>query len=83
MVFKKGKRKIEYRGTVFYWFVRTDNEGILKIHILSEDKKVNLVCPLFDSEIPVTPAYIKYLLERHFGESTGENFNGGMQDCGM
>ena len=25
MVAKKGKRKIEYEGNIFYWFVRADD----------------------------------------------------------
>ena len=36
MVAKKGKRKIEYEGNIFYWFVRADDNGRLRIHILSE-----------------------------------------------
>lgn len=68
MVSKKGKRKIEYDGKTFYWFVRANDTGILKIHILSEDKKNNLEYPLFDSEVPVTPSYIRYLLEGYFGK---------------
>lgn len=66
MVSKKGKRKIEYEGKSFYWFVRTNDMGILKIHILSDDKKINLEYPMFDSEVPVTPSYIKKLLDDYF-----------------
>lgn len=68
MVSKKGKRKIEYEGKIFYWFVRTSDEGKLRIHILSEDKKTNLEYPPFDSELPVTPSYIKHLLDDYFGK---------------
>ena len=30
MVAKKGKRKIEYEGNIFYWFVRADDDGRLE-----------------------------------------------------
>ena len=63
MVSEKGKRKLDYNGKFYYWFVRTDNAGELKIHILSEDKRVNLEYPVFDSEVPVTLVYIRHLLE--------------------
>ena len=42
MISKKGKRRMEYNGAVYYWFVRKNREGVPRIHILSEDKKVNL-----------------------------------------
>lgn len=63
MVAKKGKRKIEYEKNTFYWFVRINNSGTPKIHILSEDKKINLEYFLFDKEVPVTPSYIRHLLK--------------------
>ena len=66
MIAKKGKRKFEYEGKIFYWFVRKNSSGVPRIHILSEDKGINLEYPLFDSEVPVTPAYIKHLLESQF-----------------
>ena len=69
MVAKKGKRKIEYEGNIFYWFVRADDNGRLRIHILSEDKKINLEYPPFDSEVPVTPSYIRRLLDNYFMKS--------------
>ncbi len=68
MVSKKGKRKIVYEEKIFYWFVRTNEEGKIKIHILSEDKKINLERPPFDSEVPVTPSYIRRLLDEYFSE---------------
>lgn len=68
MVSSKGKRKIIYQEKLFFWFVRANQEGIFKIHILSEDKQMNLEYPLFDSEVPVTPAYIRRLLEKYYGE---------------
>lgn len=66
MISKKGKRKLVYEEKIFYWFVRVNSIGIPKIHILSEDKKINLEYPLFDKEIPATTAYIKHLLKEHF-----------------
>lgn len=66
MVSRKGKRKIEYNGTVFYWFVRKNQLGIPKIHILSEDKKVNLEYYLFDTEVLSTKKEVERLLKNHF-----------------
>ena len=66
MVSGKGKRKIEYEGKQFYWFVRNNEQGILRIHILSDDKKINLEYPLFDSEVPVTSGDIRHLLTEYF-----------------
>lgn len=65
MILRKGKRKIVFRENIFYWFVRANPAGHQKIHIMSEDKKVNLEFPLIDSEVPVEPAYIRELLERY------------------
>ena len=65
MVSKKGKKKLLYGGKSFYWFVRANSNGVPKIHILSEDKKINLEYPLFDREIPSTAAYVKYLLKEY------------------
>lgn len=63
MVSKKGKRKMEYKGRTFYWFIRKNSEGIAKIHILSEDKKVHLEYFLLNREVPVVSSYVKKLLE--------------------
>ena len=72
MISKKGKRKIEYNGSVFYWFVRKNAEGRIRIHILSEDKKINLEYPPFDTEIPVTTKDIKSILRKYFDEKRVE-----------
>ena len=64
MVAKKGKRKI------FYWFVRVDDNGNMRIRILSDNKKINLEYPPFDSEVPVTPSYIRSLLDNYFMNHT-------------
>lgn len=59
MVSKRGKRKIEYIGKIFYWYVKVNEKGNLRIHIISEDKKINLEYPPLDSEVPVTQSYIR------------------------
>lgn len=69
MVLKKGKRKLIYNETVFYWYVRKNSEGIPRIHILSEDKQINLELSPFDTEVPVTPKEIEMNLERYFNEN--------------
>lgn len=69
MVLKKGKRKLIYNETVFYWYVRKDPEGIPQIRILSEDKQINLELSPFDTEVPVTPKEIKVNLKRYFDEN--------------
>lgn len=66
MVSKKGKRKIEYNGNIFFWFVRRNSLGISKIHILSEDKKINLQYPLFDMGISTMQKEIERLLKMYF-----------------
>ena len=65
MVSKKSKRKLEYQGKVFYWFVKKNHSGIPRIHIVSEDKKILLECPLFDTEVPVTPREIRGCLKKY------------------
>lgn len=68
MVSNKGKRKFLFNGKIFYWFVRKNAEGRIRIHILSEDKKMHLECPPFDSEVPVTPKEIRLILANHYNE---------------
>lgn len=68
MVSKKKKRKIIYQDKVFYWFVRRNAEGIPRIHLLSEDKKIRLERPLFDCEVPVGSLYIRQLLQEYFAQ---------------
>lgn len=65
MVNKKGKRKLIYAGKIFYWFVRIDDAGH-RIHIVSDEGK-HLAYPFLDTEVPVTPGYIRKLLEEHLG----------------
>lgn len=66
MVSKKGTRKIEFEGNNFYWFVRRNADGYIRIHILSEDKKVHLEFPPIDSEDIIQPAFIRERLKKHF-----------------
>ena len=68
MVSKKGKRKIQYGDQIFFWFIRTNNTKSKRIHILSDDKRINLEYPFFDSDVPVTPSYIKCLLDSYMGK---------------
>lgn len=73
MVSKKGTRKIEYNGEIFYWFVRKNNKGIPRIHILSENKRINLEYPLFDTEVPVTTRDIYAYLSVNFPNNLYNN----------
>ena len=70
MISSRGKRKIIYNGNVFFWFVRKNAEGMIRIHILSEDKKINIESPPFDTEIPVTPKEIKHILANYFDNNS-------------
>ena len=36
----KGKRKIIFKNKIYYWFVRVEEDGSHRIHILTEDKKI-------------------------------------------
>lgn len=58
MVHSKNKRKIEYGGNTYYWYVRITNRGH-RVHILSNDKKVHLEYPFLDTDVPVTPQDIR------------------------
>lgn len=66
MVSKKGTRKLEFEGNIFYWFVRRNAEGYKRIHILSEDKKVHLEFPPIDSGAIIEPAFIRERLKKYF-----------------
>ncbi len=65
MISTKNKRKIEYEGISYYWYVRINDRGH-RVHIISVDKKVHLEYPFLDTELPVTPQDIKkHLREYH------------------
>lgn len=66
MINKKGKRKVEYGGQTYYWYVKKQS-GVPRIRILSADKKTQLNYG-FDKEVPVSNRYIKNLLDLHFAE---------------
>lgn len=86
MISPKGKRKLIYAGKVFYWFVRIDASGH-RIHILSNEEKLHLRYPFIDTEISVTPGYIRKLLEKHYGKTADKTSacsgtkNGGGSTC--
>ena len=65
MVSKKKKRKIEYEGTCYYWYVRVNDHGH-RVYIVSEDKKVHLAYPFLDTEIPVTTQDIRKHLKEDY-----------------
>lgn len=65
MVSKKNKRKIEYGGMRYYWYVRVNRFGH-RVHILSDDKKVHLEYPFPDTEISITPQEIRKHLKEYF-----------------
>jgi hypothetical protein len=69
MVSEKGTRKLEYKENVFYWFVRRDQLGFFKIHILSEDKKIHLDYLPIDTEAIITPKDVRILLEDYFASN--------------
>ena len=64
MVSGKNKRKIEYEGTDYYWYVRVNDHGH-KVHIISEDKNLHLEYPFIDTEVPVTPQNIRKHLKKY------------------
>lgn len=61
---QKGKAQdgIQWRGLLLV--CEENREGVPRIHILSEDKKVNLEFPLFDSEVSTTRQEIERLLKQ-------------------
>lgn len=63
MVLKKNKRKIVFNNSVFYWYVRID-DSCHRLHIISDDKKIHLVYPFIDTEMPVTPQLVIECLRR-------------------
>lgn len=67
MISTKGKRKVTFREENYYWYIKKNDEGSPRIHISSEDKKLNLEYG-FDRELAIDNAYIKGLLTHHFDE---------------
>jgi len=66
MISTKRKRKLEYQGIKYYWYIKKDSDHISRIHIMSEDKSLQLVRG-FDREIGIGTQYIRDLLSRHLG----------------
>ena len=58
----KGKRRIIVNDKEFYWFVRVEEDGSHRIHIMTSDKKMNWTYPMLDTEVPVTPEYVRELI---------------------
>lgn len=65
MISEKGKRKLEYQGNVYYWYIENDKDGVPKMRIISDDKKLQLTRG-FDSEMVISSMYIKEVLKKHF-----------------
>ena len=65
MIWKKGKRKIEYEGKFYYWYVRIGANGH-RVHVLSEDKKIHLEYPFPDTEVPITPQTVREYLNAYY-----------------
>lgn len=61
----KNKRKLIYKDELYYWYVRKNQEGIPRLHIISDDKKVNLDLPLFDTEVSVAGEYVVKKLDEY------------------
>lgn len=69
MVSLKNKRRIEYEGINYYWYVRINDHGH-RVHIISEDKKVHLEYPFLDTEIPVSPYDIRKHLKEYYAHNS-------------
>ena len=69
MVSKMGKRKIEYEGAIYYWYISVGENGH-RVHIISEDRKVKLEYPFLDTEVPITPQVIRNHLKQYIGDKT-------------
>ena len=67
MVSSKGKRKIIYGDSVYYWYIRIDDKGH-RLHIISDDKKIHLEYPFLDTEMPVTPGLVRKRLEEYYSD---------------
>lgn len=66
---KKNMRKIIHNDLLFYWYVRRNQEGIPRLHVISEDKKIILEEPLFDTEVSVTRDYLIKILDEHLNNN--------------
>lgn len=64
MIATKGKRKLEYDGINYYWYIKKDSDLIPRIHVVSEDKALQLTFS-FDREMGIGTQYVKELLAKH------------------
>lgn len=64
MILSKRKRKLNFRGKNYYWYIKENNDDILRIHIISEDKLLRLEYG-FDKEIGIGTHYIINLLSTY------------------
>lgn len=70
MISTKRKRKLEYKGIHYYWYIKKDSDHIPRIYVVSEDKTLRLTFS-FDSEIGIGTQYVKKLLEKYWEEKQG------------
>lgn len=66
MIDARGKRKLVFRGRVFYWYIKKDETGYPYIFVFSEDKRLRITEPLIDSEDICGPRAAIVLLQAHF-----------------
>lgn len=66
---KKYKRKIVRSNRLFYWYVEPDidDEGIIKLHIVSEDKKLIVTYEVGQHSIKNKPPFIVIIGEEFEG----------------
>ena len=69
-VSSKGKRKIIVGDRLFFWFVKRNQQGIPRLHIISDDKSVKIERALFDTEVAVTPESVRRVIEEWKAEES-------------
>ncbi|MCB7321210.1 hypothetical protein LIZ87_21055, partial [Lacrimispora sp. 210928-DFI.3.58] len=62
--YTKGKRKLKYEGVNYYWYIKKDSDHIPCIHVVSEDKSLQLTFG-FDREIGIETQYVKRFLKTY------------------
>ncbi|WP_256337953.1 hypothetical protein [Paenibacillus sp. 276b] len=69
---KKYKRKIVRSNRLFYWYVEPDidDEGIIKLHIVSEDKKLIVTYEVGQHSVKNKPPHIVIIGEEFEGWTT-------------
>lgn len=66
MICSKGKRRLLFRGRVFYWYIKKDEMDYPYVTVFSEDKRLRLKGRLIDSEAIGGPRDAVNLLDAHF-----------------